>query len=80
MDPFIGMIQAFPYSYAPRGWALCNGAELLINQNSALFSLIGFKFGGDGQQTFKLPNLMGAAPDPGMQYYIAVEGLYPSRW
>ncbi len=79
MDPFIGMIQAFPYNYAPRGWSLCNGAELVVYQNSALFSLIGFKFGGDGQQIFKLPDLTGAAPDPGMQYYIAVEGLYPSR-
>ncbi|MGY3791565.1 phage tail protein [uncultured Aquimarina sp.] len=59
MDPFIGQIQPFGFNFAPRGWALCDGQLLPIAQNSALFSLLGTTFGGDGRTTFALPDLRG---------------------
>jgi microcystin-dependent protein len=59
MEPFIGQIEAFGFNYAPKGWALCNGALLSIAQNSALFSLLGTVYGGDGITTFALPDLRG---------------------
>ena len=62
MEPFIGQIQAFPYNFAPRGWALCDGQLLAISQNTALFSLIGTTYGGDGRTTFGLPDLRGRVP------------------
>ena len=61
-DPFIGEIQLFPFGFAPRGWAQCNGQLLPINQNQALFSLLGTMYGGDGRTTFALPDLRGRAP------------------
>jgi len=61
-DYFIGEIRMFPWDWAPRGWALCNGALLPITQNQALFSLLGTTYGGDGQSTFALPNLNGRTP------------------
>lgn len=79
MEPFIGTIQIFAFNYAPVGWALCNGSLLNIAQNSALFSLIGCKYGGNGQTTFALPDLRNAAPNSNSAYYIAVSGIYPSR-
>lgn len=60
-EPFVGEIQAFGFNFAPRGWAQCNGALLSISQNTALFSLIGTTYGGNGTTTFALPNLMGRA-------------------
>lgn len=60
-DQFVGEIRSFPFNFAPRGWALCNGQLLPISQNTALFSLLGTAFGGDGKSTFGLPNLQGAA-------------------
>jgi microcystin-dependent protein len=59
--PFIGELRLFPMDWAPRGWALCNGALLSISQNSALFSLLGNMYGGDGRVTFALPDLRGRA-------------------
>ena len=59
MEPFIGLIQIFGFNFAPRGWALCDGQLLSIAQNSALFSLLGTTFGGDGRTTFGLPDLRG---------------------
>ncbi|GEC14406.1 phage tail protein [Nitrobacter winogradskyi] len=59
MEPFIGQIQIFGFNYAPRDWALCNGATLAIRQNTALFSLLGTMYGGDGKTTFMLPNFAG---------------------
>ena len=56
MDPFIGQIIMFGGNFAPRGWAFCNGQLLVISQNTALFSIIGTTYGGDGQTTFTLPN------------------------
>ncbi|MQA28556.1 MAG: tail fiber protein [Luteitalea sp.] len=77
MEPFLGQIQLFPYTFAPRGWALCDGRSLPISQNQALFALIGTNFGGDGRTTFALPKLAGPAADLG--YYIALQGIFPSR-
>jgi microcystin-dependent protein len=62
MDPFIGQIMPWPIDWAPYGWAFCNGQVLQVNQNPALFSLIGNRFGGDGQNTFALPDLRGRVP------------------
>lgn len=59
MDQFIGEIRVFPYNFAPQGWALCNGQLMAISSNTALFSIIGTVYGGDGKTTFALPNLMG---------------------
>jgi microcystin-dependent protein len=58
-DPFIGEIRLLPYTFAPRGWAYCNGQLLSIAQNTALFSILGTTYGGDGRTTFALPNLIG---------------------
>jgi microcystin-dependent protein len=57
MTPFLGQIQAFGFNFAPRGWARCDGQLLPISQNSALFSLLGTIYGGDGRTTFALPDL-----------------------
>lgn len=61
-DPFIGEIRAFAFTYAPYGWATCDGQIMNIQQNSALFSLLSNTFGGDGKTNFALPNLSGRAP------------------
>ena len=58
-EPFIGEIQLFGFNFAPRDWAFCNGATLAIRQNTALFSLLGVAYGGDGTTTFQLPNFTG---------------------
>jgi microcystin-dependent protein len=62
MEPFIGQIMMFGGNFAPRGWAFCNGQVMSIAQNTALFSLLGTTYGGDGITTFALPNLMGRVP------------------
>jgi microcystin-dependent protein len=59
MEPLIGQIQAFGFNFAPRGWALCNGQIMSIAQNTALFSLLGTTYGGDGRTSFALPDLRG---------------------
>jgi microcystin-dependent protein len=61
-DQFLGEVRIFPFNFPPNGWAFCNGQLLPINQNTALFSLLGTQFGGDGQTTFALPNLQGNVP------------------
>jgi microcystin-dependent protein len=61
-DPFIGEIIMFGGNYAPRGWAFCDGQLLAISQFSALFSILGTTYGGDGRTTFALPDLRGRAP------------------
>jgi microcystin-dependent protein len=61
-DPFIGEVKLFSLNFAPKGWALCNGQLLPINQNQALFSLLGTTYGGNGQTTFALPDLRGRVP------------------
>lgn len=61
-DPFVAEIRIFPFNFAPQGWAFCNGTILPIAQNTALFSLLGTTYGGNGQTTFALPNLQGRGP------------------
>src|SRR5687768_10460045 len=61
-DPFVAEIRCFGFNFAPRGWAQCNGQLLPISQNTALFSLLGTNYGGDGKTTFALPNLQGSVP------------------
>ena len=67
-DPFVAEIRIFPFNFAPKGWAWCDGQLLPISQNTALFSLLGTTYGGNGQSTFALPDLAGRgadAPRPG---------------
>ena len=61
-DPFVAEIRIFPYNFAPRGWAWCDGQLLPLSQNTALFSLLGTTYGGDGKSNFALPDLDGRAP------------------
>jgi microcystin-dependent protein len=61
-DQFVAEIRAFGFNFAPTGWAMCNGQLLPISQNTALFSLLGTTYGGDGKTNFALPNLQGSAP------------------
>lgn len=61
-EPFLGEIRIFSFGFAPRGWAACNGQIMSIPQNSALYSLLGIMYGGNGTTTFGLPNLQGRAP------------------
>ncbi len=61
-EPFLSEIRIMSFNFAPKGWAQCNGQLLPINQNQALYSLLGTTFGGDGQTTFGLPDLRGKAP------------------
>src|SRR4051794_17420971 len=74
-DPFVAEIRLFAGNFAPTGWALCNGQLLPISQNTALFSLLGTFYGGDGKSTFALPNLQGSSPlgqgqGPGLSEYF----------
>jgi microcystin-dependent protein len=73
-EPFLGQIILVPYNFAPRGWAFCSGQILPIAQNTALFSLLGTTYGGNGQTTFALPDLRGRVPlsagqGPGLSNY-----------
>ena len=73
-DPFVAEIRIFPFNFAPKGWAWCNGQLLPISQNTALFSLLGTTYGGDGKSNFALPNMQGDAPihagqGPGLSLY-----------
>ena len=61
-EPFLAEIRIFPFNFFPRGWAFCDGQLLPIAQNTALFSLLGTTYGGNGRTTFALPDLQGAAP------------------
>jgi microcystin-dependent protein len=74
MDPFIAEVRIFPFDFAPKGWAFCNGQILPLSQNTALFSLLGTTYGGNGQTNFALPNLQGSVPihpgqGPGLSSY-----------
>lgn len=61
-DPFVAEIRIFPFNFAPKGWAFCNGQLIPLSQNTALFSLLGPTYGADGKSNFALPNLEGSAP------------------
>jgi microcystin-dependent protein len=73
----IAEIRLFAGTFAPRYWMYCDGQTLSIAQNTALFSLLGTNFGGDGVTTFMLPKLANVAPN--VRYVICVQGIYPSR-
>ena len=62
MDPFVAEIRIYPFNFAPKGWAFCNGQLLPISQNTALFALLGTFYGGDGKSTFALPDMQGNVP------------------
>jgi microcystin-dependent protein len=62
MDPFVAEIRIFPFNFPPKGWAFCDGQILPLSQNTALFSLLGTTYGGDGKSNFALPNMQGNAP------------------
>lgn len=80
MNPYVGEIRIFGFNFAPLDWAECNGQLMPINQNQALFSLLGTTYGGNGQTTFALPNLQGMVPihwgqGPGLSpYYLGETG------
>ena len=61
-DPFVAEIRIFPFNFAPKGWAWCDGQLMPLSQNTALFSLLGTTYGGNGKSNFALPNLQGSAP------------------
>src|ERR1700704_701108 len=73
-DPFVAEIRIYPFNFAPKGWAFCDGQLLPISQNTALFSLLGTTYGGDGKSNFALPNLQGSSAKhpgqgPGLSLY-----------
>ena len=73
-DPFVAEIRIYPFNFAPKGWAFCDGQILPLSQNTALFSLLGTTYGGDGKSNFALPDLQGSAPmhpgqGPGMSLH-----------
>src|SRR3954447_18836439 len=74
-DPFVAEIRIFPFNFPPTGWAFCNGQLMPISQNTALFSLLGTTYGGDGKSTFALPDLQGNAPmHPGPNHLLGDTG------
>jgi len=84
-DPFVAEIRMFAGNFAPKGWATCDGQLLPISQNTALFSLVGTFYGGDGKSTFALPNLQGTVPigqgqssASGTQYFIGEQSGTPN--
>jgi microcystin-dependent protein len=79
MEPYIGTVELFAFNFVPKEWLPCEGQLLSIADYSALFSLLGTTFGGDGRTNFALPNLKGKEPVQGMHYCIAVQGGYPPR-
>lgn len=75
-DPFVAEIRIFPFNFAPKGWAFCDGQLMPISQNTALFSLLGTTYGGDGKSTFALPDLQGsAAMHPGQGQGLSLRDL-----
>jgi len=79
-DQFVAEIRIFPFGFAPTGWALCDGQLLPISQNTALFSLLGTTYGGNGQTDFALPDLrgrdiIGAGQGPGLDNYVLGETI-----
>ena len=75
-DPFVGQIVLYAFGFAPNGWLPCQGQILPVSQNTALFSVLGAAYGGDGNTTFALPDLRPFTPK-GLQYCIALQGVFP---
>lgn len=83
MEAFIGTIILFPANYIPQDWAVCNGQELQIIQNQALYSILRTTYGGNGTTTFALPNLPIVKDSDGKgesHYIICLSGIYPMRY
>jgi microcystin-dependent protein len=80
-SPFIGEVETFAFNFCPQGWSTLNGQLLLISQNTALFSLLGTTYGGDGQTTFALPTAkpIFTATEAVLLQCIALQGIFPSR-
>jgi microcystin-dependent protein len=76
-ESYLGEIQLFPYGFELRGWEVCEGQVLTLQSNTALFSLLGIQFGGNGSSTFALPDMRGMEPTKDIRYYIAMQGIYP---
>src|SRR5512139_241427 len=75
-DQFVAEIRIFPFNFPPKGWAFCDGQLQPISQNTALFSLLGTTYGGDGKSTFALPNMQGNAPmQPGQGQGLSLRDL-----
>lgn len=75
-DPFVAEIRIFPFNFAPKGWAFCNGQLMPLSQNTALFSLLGTTYGGDGKSTFALPNMQDNSPmHPGQGNGLSLHDL-----
>lgn len=79
MEAYMGTIMLVGFNYAPKGWAFCNGQKLQIMEYTALFSLLGVTYGGDGVSTFSLPNLNAGALQTGLNYIICLNGIFPER-
>jgi microcystin-dependent protein len=85
MESYLGTIILFAGTFAPQGWALCDGRVMSIATNTALFSILGTQYGGDGKNTFALPKLTplecapGSAPEVAINYIICIAGIYPMR-
>ena len=79
MDDYLGFISLSALNFIPIGYAKCDGSLIQINQNMALFALLGTQFGGDGTHTFALPDLTKASPLPGVGHVICILGMVPSR-
>jgi microcystin-dependent protein len=79
MDGFIGTVMLVGFNFEPAGWAFCNGQVLNIMDYQALYYLLGTTYGGDGKNTFALPNLNAGALQTGLNYIICVAGNFPSR-
>ena len=76
-SPYIGEIRMFGGNFAPAGWMFCEGQTIPISENEALFQLIGTTYGGDGEQTFKVPDMRPLEPD-NMTYGICLFGVFPT--
>ena len=79
MNPLLGEIIMFCGNFAPVGWAICEGQILPIAQNTALFTILGTTFGGNGTTTFALPDFRDKSTVRGVTFIIALQGVYPSR-
>lgn len=79
MNAILGEIRLFPYAKVPEGWMACIGQILYIAEYPKLYMLVGTKFGGDGKQKFRLPDLKKRSPE-NMMYCMAVEGEFPGVW
>jgi len=78
LSVFVGEIRLMPYEKCPREWIESEGQEMAISRHSALYRLIGTRFGGDGQISFNLPDLRDAVPERGLRYCMSLQGAYPA--